>query len=111
MIYVCQQRQKWYRDFARSERISALAFVGSMNLQSSVESIAAIMRHALGFDIEKRRRIPTWTDALRLFIAQADEAGIMVMCSGVVLNNNYRPLDPEEFRGLRFRTVLRRWYS
>src|SRR3979409_1217383 len=23
----------------------------------------------------------------------------MVMCSGVVLNNNYRPVDPDEFRG------------
>jgi hypothetical protein len=57
------------------------------------------MRQALSFDIEERLRMPTWTDALRLFIAQADEAGIMVMCSGVVLNNNYGPLDPEEFRG------------
>ena len=99
MIYVCQQRQEWYRDFARSERISSLSFVGSVGLDSSVESTASIMRHALGFDIEERRRIPTWTDALRLFIAQADEVGIMVMCSGVVLNNNYRPLDPDEFRG------------
>jgi len=99
MIYVCQQRQEWYRDFARSERESRLSYVGSASLDSSVEQTAAIMRHALGFDIEGRRRIPTWTDALRLFIAQSDEAGIMVMCSGVVLNNNYRPLDPEEFRG------------
>jgi Zn-dependent peptidase ImmA (M78 family) len=99
MIYVCQQRQEWYRDFARSERISTLPFVGSASLQSSVESTATLMRQALRFDIEERRRIPTWTDALRLFIGQADEAGIMVMCSGVVLNNNYRPLDPEEFRG------------
>ncbi len=99
MIYVCQQRQEWYRDFARAERISELSFVGSVTLQSSVESTATIMRRALGFDIEQRRRIPTWTDALRLFISQADEAGIMVMCSGVVLNNNHRPLDPEEFRG------------
>jgi Zn-dependent peptidase ImmA (M78 family) len=99
MIYVCQQRQEWYRDFARSERESPLTCVGSASLDSSVEQTAAIMRHALGFDIEERRRMPTWTDALRLFIAQADEAGIMVMCSGVVLNNNYRPLDPEEFRG------------
>ncbi len=70
-----------------------------MSLDSSVEQTAAIMRHALGFDIEERRRIPTWTDALRLFIGQADETGIMVMCSGVVLNNNTRRLDPEEFRG------------
>lgn len=99
MIYVCQQRQEWYRDFARSERESPLSCVGSVSLESNVEQTAAAMRHALGFDIEERRRMPTWTDALRLFIAQADEAGIMVMCSGVVLNNNYRPLDPEEFRG------------
>ncbi len=99
MIYVCQQRQEWYRDFARAERISPISFVGSMSLQSQVESTAAIIRRTLGFDVEQRRRIPTWTDALRLFIGQADEAGIMVMCSGVVLNNNYRPLDPDEFRG------------
>jgi len=99
MIYVCQQRQEWYRDFARSERESPLSFVGSASLDSNVERTAEIMRDALGFDMEERRRTPTWTDALRLFITKADEAGIMVMCSGVVLNNNYRPLDPEEFRG------------
>jgi len=45
------------------------------------------------------RQIPTWTDALRLFIGQADAMGIMVMCSSVVLNNNTRHLDPDEFRG------------
>jgi Zn-dependent peptidase ImmA (M78 family) len=41
----------------------------------------------------------TWTDALRHFITQADELGILVMCSGVVFNNTHRHLDPEEFRG------------
>ena len=43
--------------------------------------------------------MPTWTDALRHFIGQADALGILVMCSGVVLNNNRRHLDPDEFRG------------
>lgn len=99
MIYVCQQRQEWYRDFARSQRESPLDFVGSVTLNSEVESTASAMRRALDFDIEERRRIPIWTDALRLFISRANEAGIMVMCSGVVLNNNTRPLEPEEFRG------------
>ncbi|MGI9069658.1 MAG: helix-turn-helix domain-containing protein [Pyrinomonadaceae bacterium] len=99
MIYVCQQRQEWYRDFARSERESSLPFVGSASLDSSIETTAASMREALGFDIDERRQIPTWTDALRRFISQADALGIMVMCSGVVLNNNTRRLDPDEFRG------------
>jgi Zn-dependent peptidase ImmA (M78 family) len=43
--------------------------------------------------------MPTWTDALRHFIEQADGLGILVMCNGVVHNNNYRHLDPQEFRG------------
>jgi Zn-dependent peptidase ImmA (M78 family) len=98
-IYVCQQRQEWYRDFARSERASSLPFVKSASLKSSVEATAESMRHALNFDIEERRQLPTWTDALRRFIEQADAMGIMVMCSGVVLNNNNRRLDANEFRG------------
>src|SRR2546425_222293 len=49
MIYVCQQRQEWYRDFARSERESPLSCVGSVSVNSNVEQTAAIMRHALGY--------------------------------------------------------------
>ena len=48
----------------------------------------------------------TWTDALRHFIDQADTLGILVMCSGVVLNNNRRHLDPEEFRGFAMADAL-----
>ncbi len=57
------------------------------------------MRETLGFDLTARRECPTWTDALRLFICQADEAGVLAMMSGVVRSNNRRPLDPAEFRG------------
>ena len=46
-----------------------------------------------------RRACPTWADALRLFIRQADAAGVLVMVSGVVMSNNHRRLDPAEFRG------------
>lgn len=99
MVYVCQQRQEWYRDFARSVGDEPRPFVGSMHLTSDVEKTAATIRHALGFDVEERRQIPTWTDALRRFIEQADTLGVLVMCSGVVLNNNRRRLDPDEFRG------------
>jgi Zn-dependent peptidase ImmA (M78 family) len=98
-LYICQQRQEWYRDFARTIREDPLPFVGSARLTSDIERTAASIRHALGFDLEERRKTPTWTDALRRFIDQADALGILVMCSGVVLNNNRRHLDPAEFRG------------
>lgn len=98
-MYICQQRQEWYRNFVRSMGEEKLAFVGSASVTSDVVSIAATMRHALGFDIEERGRIPTWSDALRQSIEQADALGVLVMCSGVVFNNNRRHLDPEEFRG------------
>lgn len=57
------------------------------------------MRATLGFDVDERRDCPTWTEALRRFIDLADRTGVLVMVSGVVLNNNRRRLDPEEFRG------------
>jgi Zn-dependent peptidase ImmA (M78 family) len=57
------------------------------------------MARALGFDLAARAACRTWEEALRLFIAQADRLGVLVMVSGVVLSNNRRTLDPEEFRG------------
>jgi Zn-dependent peptidase ImmA (M78 family) len=99
VIYICQQRQEWYRDYARSVGEEQIAFVGSVGVTDDIVSTAASIRRVLAFDIEERRRLPTWTDALRRFIEQADATGILVMCSGVVLNNNRRQLDPDEFRG------------
>ena len=98
-IYICQQRQDWYRDFARSTHEATLPFVGSLGPGDDVERSAAKMRDALNFDLEARRQCPTWTDALRQFIAQADAAGVLVMVNGVVGNNTRRKLDPDEFRG------------
>lgn len=98
-IYLCQQRQEWYRGFARKAGEPKRAFVGSASVTDKVEQVAAQMRHALGFDLDERRRIPTWTDALRRFIEQADAFGVLVMVSSVVGTNNRRKLDPEEFRG------------
>ncbi len=99
MIYICQQRQEWYRDFARSMGETPLAFAGSVRIRDDVAETAAAMRRALGFDLEQRQSLPTWAEALRLFIDQADAMGILVMSSGVVLNNTRRQLNPEEFRG------------
>ena len=98
-IYLCQQRQDWYRDFARSMGEAPLRFVGSETLASGVVASAARIRNALGLDIEQRRRASNWTDALRVFIEQADSLGVLVMINSVVGGSNHRKLDPREFRG------------
>ena len=76
-----------------------LPFVGAATLASDVESTAATVTAALGFDLDERRTLGTWTDALRRFIEQVDSLGVLVMVNGVVGNNTRRKLDPEEFRG------------
>ena len=98
-VYLCQQRQDWYRDFARMEGEEPLPFVGSATPASAVESTAESMRSALGFDLDERRALPTWTEALRRFSEQADALGVLLMTSGIVGNNTHRKLDPNEFRG------------
>ena len=98
-IYACQERQSWYWDFARVNGYPELEFVGSASVEAPSETVAANMRETLGFDLAARRECSTWTDALRLFIRQADETGVLVMVSGIVRSNNHRSLDPAEFRG------------
>jgi Zn-dependent peptidase ImmA (M78 family) len=73
--------------------------VGSLRVGDDIVRSAAAIRNSLGFDLEARRQMPTWTEALRRFIEQADELSVLVMVSGVVGSNNRRKLDPDEFRG------------
>jgi hypothetical protein len=98
-LYLCQQRQDWYRNFARTAGEASLGFVGTASVHDDVVRTAASIRAALGFDVQARRTMPTWTDALRRFIEQTDALGVLVMVSGVVGSNNRRNLDPREFRG------------
>ena len=98
-IYICQQRQEWFQEYVRMAGEDPYPFVGAASLTDNIEATATSMRNALGFDVATRRTMHTWEEALRKFIEQADDSGVLVMVNGVVGNNNHRRLDPEEFRG------------
>ena len=98
-LYLCQQRQDWYRDHARMHGLPALPFVASAGVQEAPEAVAQRLRETLGLSPEARRQMPTWTDALRQLIAKAEDVGVMVMVSSVVGSNSHRKLDVGEFRG------------
>jgi Zn-dependent peptidase ImmA (M78 family) len=98
-LFLCQQRQEWYSNYARSIGSDPLPFVGSVTIGANVFGVARAIRSMLDFDLSARRHMSTWEDALRQFIQVADDAGILVMVNGVVGGNNTRKLDTGEFRG------------
>ena len=93
-IYVCQQRQEWYRNHLVLHHEEPLAFVGSASLQDDVTARAAEIRRVIGFDLAERRQLPSWSEALRRFIAQVEASGVLVMVSGIVGSNTHRKLNP-----------------
>jgi len=98
-IYLCQQRQDWYRSYAQINRLGQVDFVGTQSLADDPESAANQLRPTLAFVAEERHSIPSWTDALNRLIEKVETRGALVMVSGVVGSNNTRKLDPQEFRG------------
>lgn len=96
-IYLCQQRQDWYRDYARKERIEGHEWIGSLDPSTSPEEGAQKITRALSFDVEHRGS--NLTEAFTKFRECAEEAGVMVMVSGIVASKTRRKLDPNEFRG------------
>jgi len=98
-LYLCQQRLDWYGDFLRLHGDKVPAFVSSVTIEDDIVSVATEMREVLGFDVEQRRSLPTWKEALRRFISLVENTDILVMVSGIVGSNTHRKLDPEEFRG------------
>lgn len=98
-IYICQQRQEWFREYARMVHEPPIQFIGSVNRSEKPEVVAGQMRDVLGFSIADRSQMGTWAEARRRFIEQAENNGVMIMVNGVVGSNNNRKLDPDEFRG------------
>lgn len=96
-IYLCQQRQEWYREFAVVNQEAPVDVVGSLTARTDPMAAAATMRAALRFDVEDRGA--TWSDALRILIEHAEDLGFLVMVNGVVGSNTHRKLNPREFRG------------
>lgn len=99
VIDTCRKRQDWFKNHARIHEHDELVFIGSATTDDPPDQVAALMRDKLGFGVADRQECDTWSDALRMFIRTVQDAGPLVMVSGVVGNDTHRKLDPDEFRG------------
>ena len=96
-IYLCRERQDWYRDYARAQGWPELQFVGSTTTADEVAVVAQLMRQELKFEVDKGTRDSN--KLLNNLISRAEEIGVLVMINDRVKNNPYRRLDVSEFRG------------
>jgi Zn-dependent peptidase ImmA (M78 family) len=98
-IYACEQRQDWFRSYLVRTGADRLPFVGSLTTATGVGVAAARIQEELHFGVEDRRDMRSWSEALREFAERTEDAGILVMISGIVGSNTHRTLDPDEFGG------------
>lgn len=98
-IAICEERQAWYRDYIRAEGGDPVSFVGSLTMDTPIHQAADLMRSVLDFELDKRDRLPTWSEALGRLSENAEAVGVLVMISGIVRSDTHRKLDPREFRG------------
>ena len=91
-------KQQWFRGYRESEGAEALPFVGRFESTDPAEEVAGDIRTVIDVN-SARSRAANWEGFMRELTRNAERLGIMAMRSGVVGNNNYRPLNVEEFRG------------
>ncbi|MFB6897452.1 ImmA/IrrE family metallo-endopeptidase [Streptomyces hydrogenans] len=98
-IYSCQSRQDWYREYAIAQGYPPVSFVGKATTSSDPVVVAAEIRGALRFGLPDRRTFNSVEDAQRKMIDRIEDAGVLVMVSGIVGSDTHRKLNAEEFRG------------
>jgi Zn-dependent peptidase ImmA (M78 family)/DNA-binding XRE family transcriptional regulator len=92
------RKQDWYREYLTLNRRQALPFVGSFSTESKPEAVAVAIAATLSINSGLRRRAGTWDAYLSKLINKAEEAGILVIRSGIVKSSTKRRLSVSEFR-------------
>ena len=98
-IYLCQERQAWYRDHARLHRFTPIDFIGKAKLSDAPTEVAKAISTRMNLAMDERNRLPNWAEALRQLVAKAEGLGVLVMASSVVGGNTHRKLEVNELRG------------
>ncbi|MBY8944607.1 ImmA/IrrE family metallo-endopeptidase [Pseudomonas sp. SH10-3B] len=98
------RKQDWYLEYLQDHERSPLSFVGSFNSRSPIKDVVTDIRRVLGVTDDFARM--GYDDYVRALVSGAEDAGILVMRSGVALGNTHRKLDVAEFRGFAISNVL-----
>lgn len=93
------RKRDWYSDWRKNEGLAPFDFVGKFTTQNKVSDIVRDIRQVLEIPADFASQMSTWEEHLRLFVQKTENAGILVLQSGIVGSNTHRKLSLEEFRG------------
>lgn len=96
-VQTMERRQAWMRDYLTEQGNNPLGFVRTARISEEPEYIARRIREKLEIGDGWASQLPNWSAALRELEIKAEDAGILVVVSGIVGNNTRRKLDPSEF--------------
>lgn len=96
-IYDAIVRQDWYREEFPTARPRILA--KQFTLESDIAETANYLRRVLWINNDLLAECKDWKEYLDRLAQNAENAGVLVLRSGIVRNNARRKLSVDEFRG------------
>ncbi len=89
-------KQEWYKEYLKAQGEKDLPFVASFKSSDRVTDVVQDIKRTLNINLPIEG---SWDDYQKKIISAAENAGILVMRSGVVANNNKRKINVNEVRG------------
>ncbi|MEI9893988.1 MAG: ImmA/IrrE family metallo-endopeptidase [Chthoniobacter sp.] len=99
VIYQCQRRQEWFREYLIQNGYGQLPFVGKFTPDTPIEQAASEISETLKLGAKFNREYKNWEEAMRRNIENIEDAGILVNRIGYAENYTHNTLSVEEFRG------------
>lgn len=91
------RKRDWYLEYLIDHAHEPLSFVGKFGINSPIKNVVSDIRKSIG--VESDTAHGNWEEYSRTLIEGIENAGILVMRSGIALGNTHRKLDVGEFRG------------
>ncbi len=93
------RKQEWFKEYLLNGGARPLDFVGSFDQSDSPLEVAKDIRQKLQISTEERQDCSDQNQYFRMLSLKAEDAGILVLKSGIVKSNTSKGLSPREFRG------------
>jgi Zn-dependent peptidase ImmA (M78 family) len=98
-IFDTEEKMLWMRDYRIEIGAEKLNFLGVYkDKEIEVKNLTEEIRKILGLVEDWATELPTFDKAFAVLKERIENASVLVMKNGIVINNTHRPLDINEFR-------------